>query len=81
MAIDIEKPKYSIDDRVLARGWTRSDTGTIVDVKKIFHLRLGEHTWGYMIDYDNKKPVLALTYVPEGYLSKLEIKNDSVDCN
>ncbi|MBS3124040.1 hypothetical protein J4437_05400 [Candidatus Woesearchaeota archaeon] len=71
-----KKQKYSLEEKVEVCGWVSKDTGTIEDIKWIYHSRLGEYTWGYKVKLDNNKPVLNFSYIPEGYLRKLEqIKN------
>lgn len=67
-----DEPEYSIDEKVKVQGWIRSDTGRVVDVKWIHHFRLGVDTWGYKVMYDNRGGGLSFTYVPEGYLRKVD---------
>jgi len=64
--------QFMIGEHVKVQGWTGFNTGIITGIEWIFHHRLGEHTWGYMIDLDEgQKPCLTFIYVPEGYLSEL----------
>ena len=68
----MEERKYKVDERVGVQGWARKSIGTVVDVKWIYHHRLQEHCWGYKCEYEDDGPGLTMTYVPEGYLRKIE---------
>lgn len=64
-------PEYALGQRVKVCGWVGHDFGTIVDINRVFHNRVGEYTWGYRCRYEGDGPGLSLLYVPEGYLREL----------
>ena len=68
---ETSKPKYSIGQQVKVQGWLRHDFGKILEIRQVYHRRLGEVTWGYRMEYEGDGPGLAFTFVPEGYLSKV----------
>jgi hypothetical protein len=72
MSSPLETPqKYQINEHVKVNGWSGSSSGTIQDIQWVYHSRLGEHTWGYFIEWDEgKNNPFTMTYVPQGYLQK-----------
>jgi len=69
-------PKYKPGERVAVQGWTSRATGTVRDVQRVYHHRLEEHVWGYLVEFDpGQSNPLAMNYVPEGYLRPLEVQN------
>jgi len=60
------EPKYKVGQKIKVGNWTGTTKPLeILDVKEIFHHRLGEYCWGYRM---NGYTGLTMAYVPEGYL-------------
>jgi hypothetical protein len=60
------EPKYKIGDRIKVGNWGGvTEPLEILDIKWIYHFRIGEHCWGYKMDGETG---LTFDYVPEGYL-------------
>lgn len=63
------KPKFIIGQRVTVTGWGgTADSGEIVSLKWIYHIRLNKWTWGYEIVWENNGPGFSFVFIPEGYL-------------
>lgn len=68
-----ESPKYKVGEKISVGNWSgKTEPLEILDIKKIFHKRIGEHCWGYKMD---GKTGLTFDYVPQGYL-RPEISNN-----
>lgn len=72
---DAKQPKqiqqYAVGQIVKVNGWGTSDVAQIVDVRVVYHNRLGEYTWGYKVDYKGNGAGLTFEYVPECYLEAM----------
>lgn len=64
-------PKFPVGGRVKVTGWVSSNIGTILEIKRTFHNRLGEWVWGYRILYDVGDSPITYTFVPQGYLQAI----------
>jgi len=78
MEQDRGQQKYSRLEKVKVQGWGGQDTGTVEDVKWIYHPRLDEYTWGYKVKFDNCGAGLTFTYIPEGYLRKNRLNDFTI---
>lgn len=69
-------PKYKIGDRVIVKSWAgRSYPGLVLNRAWIYHRRLDEHTWGYVIEFDNnEKNPFTFNFIPQGYMTLEEPK-------
>lgn len=71
----MREPLYKVGDRVRVNGWVGSATGTVEDSAWIYHPRMYQYTWGYLVKYDpGETPGLAFNYVPEGYVQPLSLE-------
>jgi hypothetical protein len=60
------EPKYKIGQKVKVSNWVgETESLEILDIKRIYHERVKEYTWGYKM---NGYTGLTFSYVPEGYL-------------
>ena len=66
-------PKYSIGDRVTVLSWGGTKyPGTIVNRAWVYHHRVGEHTWGYAINFDDgTKNPFTFNFIPQSYMTAL----------
>lgn len=66
-----KEQKYEIGEHVTVQGWSGISSGTVKAIEWIYHPRLYEYTWGYLIDWDEgQSNPFSMTYIPQGYLRK-----------
>ena len=63
------EPKYAVGERVEVSSWTRTTVQEVVEIRVTYHHRSECYCWGYRFADETG---LAMTYVPEGYLRKLD---------
>lgn len=70
--------KYTIGEEVGVQGWGGGlQYGTIVDAQIVYHRRMYENTWGYLIEFDEgSHNPFTMKYIPQGYLRKKKINEN-----
>ena len=72
-------PKYKLGEIVNLNTWGGMKYGfEVKDIKVTYHNRMEEYVWGYYLYKEGESTSFSFTYIPQGYLRKVEEEKEVV---